>query len=531
MLKSTSSTLFQLRKRYLLTLAWGMILVSGVGAVPVIIAGIQGETGTPFAFIILLASILLNSVWLTLLQRETLFNAAAVGLLFTLLFAYFFSPSPSFLIAGTLTVITAAVMAGRRLYLAVNAFVIIRLLIDVSGVVRASGGFPNEVYDYTLPLIVFAVTSLSVRYFVQSSQTTIEESSRTAMSLKAASDIGLTITQQDNPDEIMRRTINFIRDRFGFYHAQVFILNETGDQAVLRASTGDIGYQLLARRHQITVGSQSVVGQAVLRAAPVLVADTADEVVYFRNELLPNTRAEFTVPLKDAGKVFGAMDVQSTVADSFTEIDQQALEVIAELLALALRDARLSAEGTRNRHVNERLQAEMDALQRDNQRLNRELTQTTWSEFMTMHREIQGVDLHGDQVVAAADWTPDLRRAGSAGEVVNEGRMVAVPVMLRGEVIGAIEVEPGRATAAETAEIAQAVAQRLAVSLESARLYDETRQSAQQEQQINEIAARFSTTASIDELLQIALVELGESLGAQSGAIRLGRMNNGAAET
>jgi hypothetical protein len=62
-------------------------------------------------------------------------------------------------------------------------------------------------------------------------------------------------------------------------------------------------------------------------------------------------------------------------------------------------------------------------------------------------------------------------------------------------------------------------------------LYEETRQSAYQEQQINEIAARFGTTGTIEELLRIALVEVGATLGAKGGAIRLGRVQNGAVES
>ena len=69
----------------------------------------------------------------------------------------------------------------------------------------------------------------------------------------------------------------------------------------------------------------------------------------------------------------------------------------------------------------------------------------------------------------------------------------------------------------------QAVAQRLALSLENARLYEATLQAAAQEQRINDIAARFQSVATVDELLRITLAELSETLGAERGSIRLGR--------
>ena len=97
--------------------------------------------------------------------------------------------------------------------------------------------------------------------------------------------------------------------------------------------------------------------------------------------------------------------------------------------------------------------------------------------------------------------------------------------MLRGEVIGAIEVEAGAENNPETVEMVQAVAQRLALSLENARLYEATLQAAAQEQRINDIAARFQSVATVDELLRITLTELSETLGAERGSIRLGRFN------
>jgi GAF domain-containing protein len=100
---------------------------------------------------------------------------------------------------------------------------------------------------------------------------------------------------------------------------------------------------------------------------------------------------------------------------------------------------------------------------------------------------------------------------------------VAVPVLLRGEVIGAIEVEPGEDTdETVSVDMVRAIAQRLATSLENARLYEEAQAATAQEQRINRIVSRFQTAATVDDLLQITLTELSETLGARRGAIRLG---------
>jgi GAF domain-containing protein len=158
--------------------------------------------------------------------------------------------------------------------------------------------------------------------------------------------------------------------------------------------------------------------------------------------------------------------------------------------------------------------------------LTQELTHMAWQNYQRDSRAVTGITLERDRITPANDWTPPLMRAGREGqsvEIDGETRSVAVPVTLRGEVIGAIEVEPGKENSAETVEMVQAVAQRLALSLENARLYEESLQAASQEQRINDIAARFQSVATVDELLRITLTELSESLGAARGSVRLAR--------
>jgi hypothetical protein len=65
------------------------------------------------------------------------------------------------------------------------------------------------------------------------------------------------------------------------------------------------------------------------------------------------------------------------------------------------------------------------------------------------------------------------------------------------------------------------VTQRLALSLDKARLFEESQEATAQEQRINEIVARYQSVTNVDELLRITLVELSQTLGATGGAIRL----------
>ena len=75
-----------------------------------------------------------------------------------------------------------------------------------------------------------------------------------------------------------------------------------------------------------------------------------------------------------------------------------------------------------------------------------------------------------------------------------------------------------------------AVNERFSLAAENARLYEDAQKATLQEQRVNDIAARYQQVTSIDELLSITVAELSETLGARSGAIRLGRLETDAPE-
>src|SRR5207253_1475947 len=118
-----------------------------------------------------------------------------------------------------------------------------------------------------------------------------------------------------------------------------------------------------------------------------------------------------------------------------------------------------------------------------------------------------------------ADWTDSLREATRVRQSVTTERagqrVITVPMVLDNEVIGAIEVEASEgAQESDITEMVNAVAQRLALSLDKARLFEESQEATAREQRINEIVTRYQTVNNVDELLRITLQELSQSLGA-----------------
>lgn len=105
-----------------------------------------------------------------------------------------------------------------------------------------------------------------------------------------------------------------------------------------------------------------------------------------------------------------------------------------------------------------------------------------------------------------------------------------VPIIVGGKIIGSVGLDLytlDRTFSSEMIEVSMTIANQLSLGLENIRLLRDAQEATAQQQRINEIAALYQQATTIDELLRITLTELGSTLGAQSAAIRLGRVWTG----
>jgi len=470
----------------------------------------------------------LTLLWIVLARNDRQ-RSAAFGLIATLLITGFLSVTFDPVI-GLFVLISVGILGNR------TAFIVVSLLISGQFVTELmvqsiNGTLTLDYLTTTFPLFVtIFVLGILVRYFIDTLERYTRSAQRSSQLLRTSSTIGAAATQISELKPLFDRVINLIQQQFDYYHVQVFLVNAAGDQAVLIASTGDIGVRLLSRNHQLAIGSQSVIGQVTMLGDAVIARDTDRDEVHYRNELLINTRSEVALPIRDGDVVVGALDVQSVQTNAFDRDDVQALQVIADFLGSAVRNSAQFEEQARVSHENEALLREAENNIRTIQRLNRELTRATWDEFAANEGTVTGVSLEQNRLTETRDWTTGLQTASSERRTVlttdGSHHMVAVPLTLRGEVIGAIEIEGGQQNDPAMVSMIEEVAQRLAISLENARLYEDSREATAQEQFINALAARYQSTSSVDELLRVTLLELSETLGAQGASIRLGKLEN-----
>lgn len=517
--------LTQLRVVYIRALSIGGIIIAGVG----LVSQFFYQSG-PRAFISTFLVLVLSSLLLVLVQRRLILLASYILVgMFTV--AAVATPLPVTLLMSALALISGAALLSTSAFIGLNCIIFARMTIHVVTSIQTSGGPMNpQLMTAFVGILLLLIVSTTTRFFIERTQKAVETSLRNTILLQASAEIGQELSSLLDIRQVFSRSVDLIRDRFGYYHVQVFMVDAAGEQAELVASTGDVGQKLLAQRHKLAVGSGSVIGRVTRFGEPVIARANQRNTIHRPNPLLPHTKSELAIPILDGEKIIGALDVQSMLANAFQAEDVQALQTVANLLATSIRNARLFEAQNRSVQEQQRLFLESEANLREIQRLNQQLTRAGWVDYVRDPSSVRGVTLRENRVVPDTDWTDTLIEASQAHRpVVREANgkpaVVAVPVLLRGEVIGAIEVEPGTDSGqASTVEMVEAVAQRLAISLDNARLFEEAQAATAQEQRINSIVTRYQEATTVDELLRITLTELSQSLGAQQGAIRLGRV-------
>lgn len=385
----------------------------------------------------------------------------------------------------------------------------------------AAEGVANGQYDLALPdagrgdeigelTTHFATMRDSVRAQVEELQSRLDARAR---DMSATQDIGRFAVMQRDAGALMDRVVDLIVERFPVvYHAQIFLLDGDRINAVVRASTGEVGRELIRRGHQLAVGSVSVIGQVTDQGRVIHARDTEASPVHRRNPLLPDTQAELAIPLRVGDTLIGALDVQSYSRDAFTDDLINVLTTVADQVAIAIQNAQLYEEDQRRTAgVDER---------------NRRETLRVWQEYMRDQRQPQMEKTDGEP---NSEIISDLRRAAmSSGEPVTGAKTTrdtipfALPIVLRGQVLGAVEWElPAATFGDDKLELARELTNRLAVSLDNARLFQESRRTTERERAVNAITARLTAQTTIDSILKTAVREVGQALHSPQITIRL----------
>ena len=305
----------------------------------------------------------------------------------------------------------------------------------------------------------------------------------------AIANIAKTITLVQEIERLLPSVVTSISGRFGYYHVGIYLTDENGQNAILRASSSEGGLQMIRRKYQVKVPSDDIVGIVADRGEAHVAQP--DEVQTTRTHLtdLPETRSQLVLPLKEREIVIGVLDIHAVEPNAFSQEDVSTLQILADQAAIAIQNARSSEQAK-------------DALHRA-EIVSRQLTNKAWSEY-SESQERKGYRYDG------------LKPEPIKEKVrFNESeKPLTVPITLRGQVIGNLKLNPSEASRRWTEDeiaMAEATAERVALALESARLLDDAQKRAQRETFLSEVSTKLGASFQVDSILRDTVEELGQT--------------------
>ena len=341
-----------------------------------------------------------------------------------------------------------------------------------------------------------------------------QRNEKRARQFEAIAQVARTTASSQNLDMLLPSLADLISSQFGFYHTGIFLMDENREFAELRAANSVGGRRMLARGHKLGIGQSGIVGFVSATGKPRIALDVGDDAAFFNNPDLPGTRSEMALPLRVANEIIGVLDVQSITSNAFQQEDIEVLSTLADQVATAIQNAQ-SYETTQ--------QLLMEA-----QRTSGSFVTDAWRILRDQEEAVIGYRLVENRLSLLdkpLSSTP-ISRAIATKQVVQENgekATLAIPIRLHNEVIGVMDIRVPNAHEWETDEvdIAEAVAERLSLALESTLLLKSTQRRAEIERITADISGKIGATAQFDSILRTAAEELSRVLGGSEVLVQL----------
>ena len=348
---------------------------------------------------------------------------------------------------------------------------------------------------------------------LQAIQTTLEQriEERTSQ-LQASIEIGQTISNILDPEELGKQVIHKFITHFAYDFAGIYFLDEAGRSVVLKYSNLNETQSAQAKLHRVDLTQANSITNALHTQKPSLTCDILYSVAHFPS--LPGSmlRTDISLPLQASGRLLGVLNLQAYDDLALTNQDIELLQNVANQIAIAFENARLFNE----------TQAQFQEINR----LNQFYLQTTWRALLT--EELPAYQFSAGELKEIS--TPDeavlekVRQEQKIHAIQNEDgtSTLIAPVLFQDQVLGVAQftAQDRRWTADEIA-LVEAVLNQTALSLENNRLIVETRSRADQEKMISEISNRMRETLDLETILQTTALEMQKTFGLSEVEVRL----------
>jgi GAF domain-containing protein len=329
-----------------------------------------------------------------------------------------------------------------------------------------------------------------------------ESLSKRSRMLEASAVVSRKASSELNPDNLIKEVVGLIQEEFDLYYVGLFLLDEDREWAQLRAGTGEAGKKMIDRRHRIKVG-EGMIGWCIANARSRVAMKAEMDDMRLETPELPDTRSEAAIPLQARQEVIGAITVQGVQEDAFDETTITTLQTLADLVSIAIDNARLYSQSQENI--------------KNLQKAYAQFSPETWRELLKGESSLSYYC--DDSGLQTLENIPDEYDS-------NEFPEIEMPITIRGgQVIGKVKAhktQKGDEWNLDEISVMETLIESLSSALESAQLFQETQRRAGLEQITREVSSKMRESLDFESVIQTAATELRKALNLSEVEIRMG---------
>ena len=327
------------------------------------------------------------------------------------------------------------------------------------------------------------------------------------------SEVLRTTASLPEPAELMDSIVKNIGQKFNTYYVGIYLNDDNNAFTVLQTAYGANSESLLSKRTKVKIDQSGIVNSVASTGKPHISKRVKDDLLYEPNLDLLDTQAVIALPLLKNERIIGVLDLEYNRENEFSDQDVEVMSTLADQVAAAI-------ENSRTLSKTRQALAEASAVYR-------QYLHQAWEKLVEDKRTV-GYRYAASSVnpLETPLDLPEINTAIEYGQTMiasEEKSTITVPLKLRDEVIGVLDIRsnnPGRQWTENELAVIQAVAERVSLALENARLFEETTRRADRERTVSEITTHIRSTTDPQTMLTMALEELKQALGAKDIHIR-----------
>jgi PAS domain S-box-containing protein len=174
------------------------------------------------------------------------------------------------------------------------------------------------------------------------------ELARRVSQLTTINKISRVVTSILDPDELMAEFTKSIAAGFGYQHVVIMAMDKEKGELHFRAGHG-AKMQEVSKDLRLKL-KEGIIGHAAFFSETLVTGDVDADPRYVTRGIR-TTKSELAIPILFRGDIIGVLDIQSDAKDAFTRNEVTLLEMLTDILATAIVNARTFTESKEREHA------------------------------------------------------------------------------------------------------------------------------------------------------------------------------------